>query len=71
VLDHVPPVAPPPTVPPRPLVTPLEQIVWLPPTATVAAARMVTTIFAVAAPIPPVVVNVSVTVPAVQSPADD
>ena len=71
--DHVPPVAPPPTVPPRPAVTPVEQIVWLPLAPTVAAGRIVTTTCAVAAPQGvcwPVVVSVSVTVPAVLSAAD-
>ena len=70
--DQVPPVAPPPTVPPNPAVTSLEQIVWLPPVLAVAAEWMVTTTCAAALHCPgwPVGLSVSVTVPAVISQAE-
>jgi hypothetical protein len=72
-VDHVPPVAPPPTVPPK-LAVALAQIVWLAPTDTIVAALLtVTTTFAVAAPhgeVWPVVLSVSVTTPALISDAD-
>ena len=70
--DQVPPVAWF-TVPPRPAVLWPAQIVWLPPVLAVAAGLMVTTIWAVTGPQGaswPVVVSVSVTVPAEMSGAE-
>jgi hypothetical protein len=71
--DHVPPVAPPPIVPPRVTLGLPEQIVWLAPALAVAARETVTATCAVAAlqgATWPVVVSVSVTVPAEVSAPD-
>ena len=69
---HVPVVAPPLTVPPRPAVGVSEQIVWLPPALAVAAWWIVIVIDALTAPQGPIgssVVNVTVAVPAAISDA--
>ena len=70
---QVAPVAAPPYEPLSVTVLPLAQIVWLPPALTVAAAWIVTTTCEVAAAQGdcwPVVLSVSVTVPAVISAGD-
>jgi hypothetical protein len=70
---QVPPVAEPPTVPPKGAVGVRPLTVWLPPALAVAARRMVTATCAVAAAQGiswPVEVSVSVTVPAAISFAD-
>ena len=70
---HVPPVAPPPTVPPKPADETPEQTVWDGPALAVAAGRTVSTTPAVAGPqgeLWPVVRKVKVTVPVEPSAAD-
>ena len=65
--DHTPPVAPPPTVPPKPTVTSLEQIVWLLPATAVAVRLMVIVIVEVTdgqGPVGSLDVKVTVALPA-------
>ena len=72
-LVHVPPVAPPPTVPPKVAEAVPEHSVWAAPALAVAAIRTVSTTCAVAAPhgaVWPEVVSVNVTVPAEASAVD-
>ena len=71
--DQVPPVAPPPTVPPSPVVIWSAQMVWLPPVLAVAAGWMVTVTCATASAHGvswPVELSVSVTAFAEISAAD-
>ena len=70
---HVPPVAPPPTVPPNEADAKPEHSVWAAPALTVAALRTVSVTVTIAAPhgeVWPVVVRVNVTVPVEASAVD-